>query len=797
METMSAKPSGLPRPSSRLPVLNKRSSQIFKQPSEIPENYRPAAATPKLQKRASLAGLARAAHQDLEKAPPVPKDHKENNVAKSRPTVITSTSRYGIKPPTGTSGCLARPSSRGNQQRIPPPPVPKAPVTEDGENHDRLSSLDSFRSASRQGYSDDSSPLEPELLSEETFRPRDRTKSRPSLSERTIESLQAVPSTPKNRRRSSFFSPIESPMGPPARPASAMSKNGSRPGTSDGPVFAQSVARAPSPVKRPALPKPAGGGFGFTPTSASAKRRSVSTALSGLRAPNGSYTPRRGLPRSPSPSETQSGRTPVAKSLVRSVTAGSKTVAARPSKSKPSLKDAFEAPAPVAPKPSLAPAKKTGSSNASSAALREQIAAAKAAARKERVKAKVNSPQQNGGATFEPFGSTMSDMTLHSDPFNQAPKDEKHVVHNCIKKAWVEGILNISNIGLKEIPNEVLDMFTTQAMGEGKVNWAEVVDLRKLIAAGNEIEAIPERMFPAILDEDTETPFLGLELIDLHANALLALPSGLGRLEILTNLNLSHNKLDNDVLSTVSSIASLRELRLAHNNLSGHLSSDLCTNIADLEVLDLQANRLLSLPESIRSLTNLRTLNVSGNQLTALPMEALQLLPLTDLDASNNALIASLFPLGGSSGAGHTTLKSLNISNNSLAALTFDSIPSFLKLEHLDVSNNHFTSLPSLSSWGNLVTLLASDNKLAAIPDGFVTLENLVSAELNGNEIRVLDPELARMKRLERLGIQANPLREKKFLGMDWRGVKRSLAVRLEELDDGVSDPETVIGPEG
>ncbi|KAK5125810.1 hypothetical protein LTR85_012086 [Meristemomyces frigidus] len=800
------RPSGLPRPS-RLPILKNRSSQIFSKPAEAPvQAPKPTLATPRLQKRSSYQVLPRTTTGGLTDAAAT-----SAQPASRAPT--HNGTKHGSRPPPTTRPGLGRPSSRGNQQRAPPPTATKSARADDEENHDQLSRLDSFRTASRQGFHDDVSPIEyqePTEPDEELYRPKDRNKSRPSLSDRTIGSLQTLPSTPKDRRRSSFFSPLESPMGPPARPGSALSRNGSsnhsRPGTSDG-YFPKSSARPASPAKKaPASAKPAwktaDRGFGFAP--ASDKRRSVSSAFtSGLRVGNGALP---SMPRSPSPSKHDQPSALANGGSTRRPLNGSKTFSARTSKPRPALGDAFaprtEKATPAKPAETLrAPPKATPTSkrvvsnpNNTSAALREQIAAAKAAARKE--KSKHDSPQQAETVTFGTI-----EVDVQADPFNQAPNDGKHILRNRIKAAWTDGKLNIAAMGLKQVPEEVLHMYDTSSMEEGKVNWAEVVDLTKLIAADNEFEHLGDDVFPdksadelAGDEESHGNQFGGLETLDLHGNSLQVLPMGLRRLERLTSLYLAHNKLDNACFDILSQITSLKELRLGHNTLSGNLPAGIC-QLPYLETLDVQANRLLGLPEALRELVSLKVLNVAGNQLTAVPMDALEQLPLIELDASSNALIGSLFPLGGASG--HSKLQTLRVANNSLAVLTFAEALDLPQLRSIDVTNNHLTVLPPVTGWTELITLAAGDNKMAELPVGFTDLHKLRNANLTSNELRLVDPEIARMDSLESLILASNPLREKKYLTMNAEDIKRELRAKLEPevMEDGdVSDPETVVG---
>jgi Leucine-rich repeat (LRR) protein len=429
----------------------------------------------------------------------------------------------------------------------------------------------------------------------------------------------------------------------------------------------------------------------------------------------------------------------------------------------------------------------------SSAALRQQIAAAKAAARKAQAP-KHDSPHDalsNGDAALQD--------DFHIDPFNQAPRDEKHILRNRINTARMSGKLNIAAMNLKTIPDEVLRMYDSASMTESNVNWAEVVDLTRFIAADNEIVEFDDGVFPdrsaaeMADDEDAEgNQFGGLESLDLHGNSLLSLPLGLRRLERLTSLNVANNKLDNAAFDIIAQIPTLKELRLGHNNLDGNLPTSVC-ELQYLELLDLQHNRLLGLPEAIRELTSLRVLNVSNNQLTTIPMEALQSIPLADLDASSNALIGSLFPMGGQKG--HSALQHLNLANNSLAALAFTETLDMPRLETLNITNNHMTILPSVASWTRLITFAVGDNKLTDFPHGFTSLSTLRNVNFTSNDIRMLDPEIACMEGLESLLLAANPLREKKFLTMSAADIKRDLKTRLvpAQSEDASSRPESPV----
>jgi hypothetical protein len=112
-----------------------------------------------------------------------------------------------------------------------------------------------------------------------------------------------------------------------------------------------------------------------------------------------------------------------------------------------------------------------------------------------------------------------------------------------IDGARVDGRLNMAAMDLKDIPEDVLQMYKYDP-NDTMVAWGEIVDLTSLIAADNELEVLPEAMFPDVdfetmIDADEGGPqFGGLQTIDLHGNMLRELPLGLKRLTQLSRLNL-------------------------------------------------------------------------------------------------------------------------------------------------------------------------------------------------------------------------------------------------------------------
>jgi Leucine-rich repeat (LRR) protein len=224
----------------------------------------------------------------------------------------------------------------------------------------------------------------------------------------------------------------------------------------------------------------------------------------------------------------------------------------------------------------------------------------------------------------------------------------------------------------------------------------------------------------------------------------------------------------------VTQITTLRELKLAENGLEGAFPSSL-EKLDKLEILELQGNKLTSLPAEIRALAHLRTLNVSENKLSALPTELFTSISIVELVAHKNAFSGSFFDVDT---APH--LQKLQLSNNALTDLCRSGTILLPALKHLDVSLNRLSTLPDMSSWTSLSTLLLGGNTLSSLPEGFLTLQQLRNADFTGNNLTKLDEKIALMESLDNLTLAANPLRDRKFLTMGTDDIKRDLMSRIE-----------------
>lgn len=661
--------------------------------------------------------------------------------------------------------------------------------------------------------------------------------SRPTLSDRTIETLSQIPQSPSSVKRMSNFFVTESPMRPPSRPTSAMnnySRSPTRPPSrqqnGDEAVSRVSSMRLPSRSRIPAGPS----STNQTPLS----QRSASSTRDAPPKPVRS-TARQSL----GPEKLQSFGAATTSKRAEALPArtgtysGSKSLSARSSKPRHSVNNALIEPSepelshpsePLSIKktrksssnfssnttsPSSTVSKVSSATSAasdthiqeqqsgetdvrkvtkSSNALRESIAKAKAA----RKAAKQNNSQ--AGCT-DPW-----DNIDVQDPFNQLPKDKnKGLLLKRVEAARTSGNLNIAAMGLKEIPKEVMTMYEFDPNSTS--DWYESVDLVKFIAADNELAELPDAAFPDIdpnnfdLDEDEKgNQFGGLEVLDLHGNVLRSLPIGLRRLQRLRSLNLSNNRLSMDDIEVVTEIETLTDLKLANNNLEGMLLPAV-GRLNKLEVLDLRGNCLTALPDTLAELICLKVLNLGENQFTSLPFEILSQLPLIELNAPRNRLQGSLIP---ASVHRFDTLQILNVVSNALERLSDNESFDFPNLKTLSIDMNRIKSLPNMSSWKELLTLSAEDNSIATLPEGFVELKNIKHVDLTRNDLSKLDERIGLMENLFTFRIANNPLREKKFLTMDTEDLKQELRNRCApepeetEEEEGSVATEFTLAPE-
>ncbi|KAI0995942.1 hypothetical protein K3495_g12239 [Podosphaera aphanis] len=638
------------------------------------------------------------------------------------------------------------------------------------------------------------------VLEEPTLNVQKSPRSgRPSLSERTVETLQSIPSSPALRERDSGF--FNSDAG--SRPNSSCDHaSGSpkacldNPQTSTNSFAAADTASAKRPTATRSL-KPPSKSRNIAILSSSIM--SESSKLRGDLTKTTKTGSKKGTPQSLKykTSVQNFDHKSSTSILARSIEDSKIEIPKRQSISLSTSVEARSSHSLSSSKLQRAKSVSTSGSDEpkprqSSIALRDQIARAKAAKR-------AASTETKNGASFITEGNHKPvpqslDFQISDDPFNQniGKNHSEELLTRRIRAAQMDGRLNISAMGLKEIPDEVLNMYSLQLMGTN--SWAEAVDLVRFVAADNELEKISDDVFPDIdphgaTDEidGKENQFAALETIDLRRNKLANLPKGLRRLEMLTSLNLSNNFIDNSCFQIISQIKSLRELNLDANKLSDQLDPSLA-GLKNLEILNLRQNSLTTLPDSFVELTRLRKLNIAENKFELLPFHTLSQLPLTELIAAKNNLSGALIP---DDIIELPHLQVLDVTGNSLSSLHMPSTIKLPAIFQLNCSTNRLEILPHMTGWVSLVTIAAEDNNIGALPQDFFALPKARNVNLSGNNIRILDERIARMSTLDVLLINGNPIRDKKLIGLSTESLKRALEAKLEPEPENEKDSDT------
>ncbi|TYJ48286.1 hypothetical protein E1A91_A01G051400v1 [Gossypium mustelinum] len=222
--------------------------------------------------------------------------------------------------------------------------------------------------------------------------------------------------------------------------------------------------------------------------------------------------------------------------------------------------------------------------------------------------------------------------------------------------------------------------------------------------------------------------------IELGGNKLIGqIPTTIGVLEDLQSLSLENNKLEGSIPSELCHLNKLAFLFLTNNKLSGPIPACL-GDLASLRKLFIDSNMFSSsIPSTLTRLNNLLILYLSSNSLSGpLPIDTGKWKVLTSLDLSNNQF-------SGDIPTGLTDLKDLthfSLSNNKIMGSIPESFDELLSLEFLDLSRNNLSGeIPkSLEKLRYLKYFNVSFNRLEGeIPEGG-SFGNYTIESFKGNE---------------------------------------------------------------
>lgn len=179
--------------------------------------------------------------------------------------------------------------------------------------------------------------------------------------------------------------------------------------------------------------------------------------------------------------------------------------------------------------------------------------------------------------------------------------------------------------------------------------------------------------------------------LNLYLNRLAVLPAGMfSRLERLTVLRVSHNRLVSPLPKEIGLLRQLQELYLECNCLTS-LPEEI-GRLQRLKELWLHTNQLRSLPETIGGLGSLYCLYLENNFISSLPREIGHLQGLVKLHLHHNEIVSLPKEIG------HLKqLDTLDISHNKLASLPVMALSGLERLEILAIYDNEQLPLSSVS----------------------------------------------------------------------------------------------------
>ncbi|KAF7278687.1 hypothetical protein GWI33_008096 [Rhynchophorus ferrugineus] len=232
--------------------------------------------------------------------------------------------------------------------------------------------------------------------------------------------------------------------------------------------------------------------------------------------------------------------------------------------------------------------------------------------------------------------------------------------------------------------------------------------LQWLYLRGNHIKTIPEHTFPKKL---------WVQKIDLSENFLKTLPSAPFNNSIyIKDLNLAMNDFTAVTAASFSGLE-CRRIILSYNQIEKFEDDAFQGIVETLEYLDLDHNRLKSVPESIVELTQLKYLYLSFNFLSEVPDGALE-------------------NFGGS-------LRALSLSGNHLYRIPSGALANCSKISYFNIGFNQIHEIyeDDFTSWGKLIqTLILNNNRITNLNGGvFTHLPELKELSFSFNPLRYVD----------------------------------------------------------
>lgn len=386
----------------------------------------------------------------------------------------------------------------------------------------------------------------------------------------------------------------------------------------------------------------------------------------------------------------------------------------------------------------------------------------------------INPGVKNNNQSINPFGNRPHDNNSNTNYTSSSSSSSSSgsikTIMMKLKQARSTGVIDISNLRLREIPPELFD----PNINIPDLNWWEMVDITKLEASNN---LLTEDAF----NSNPQCDFGNISYL-LHLrmanNKLTTIPESMYSLSNLKLLDLSSNNITFINPIRIKSLCSLISLDLSKNQIR-EVPIEI-KSLSFMEVLNLSTNQLTTIPEGIGNLYRLKKLYLDNNQIDSVsPYVFNNLINIEELQLFKNRL--SSVPQGGFDSM--KNLVYIDLHSNYLKAFGFNN--GMQRLDSVLLSYNQLVALEHIDNCPNLNTLDLNNNKLVNFPSEILSLKNLTTLNIMNNSFNDLPPTIGLMTKLVRLNIEGNPLKRlvSKMKSANTEELKRYLKTRLTDKD--------------
>jgi len=300
----------------------------------------------------------------------------------------------------------------------------------------------------------------------------------------------------------------------------------------------------------------------------------------------------------------------------------------------------------------------------------------------------------------------------------------------------------------------------------------EVLELKRLWyldARSNKLQDLPDEMFTSSLCNSLIhlhlrsnrlaylTPKIGclksLTNLTLRGNRLKSLPDSIGTLSGLIQLDISYNKID--VLPDSLKLCKNLEMLLMEQNALNDLPEDLFKDMSKLMKIGMKHNNLKTLPMSLIN-TCIDVLNVESNRLTSIPNGILGKLRLISINLNRNCF--KKVPLNDGPFQ-WPQLQNFSMDYNELECIDLGTFSNAPQLHAVNIRNNQLNCLPmDFGTWNTVTELNLNSNKLRLLPDCLGKLRDLEFLNLSNNELKRLPKTIGDLANLKEFTLEENQL---------------------------------------